>query len=125
MIVQTYTTEIEVSSLDELRSLVASSQKGPHGACLLFSSNEKSLFVYWNERVAALFFFDGPDDEVRSTVNSPFDVSDHNVVTFRIENGQVDEYPRAITCPKSTAMKGLEEFFVSSEKPKGITWFPN
>ena len=125
MKVQTYDTEGVVTSLEELREHIAASRSGPYGCCLLFGEDDRSLFAYWNDDLAALFFFDGPEDDVGCTANAPFELAGADVETFRIENGQVDEYPRSITCRRAAAIEALEEFYVTGRRPEGLPWFEN
>lgn len=121
---RTYDTDVEVTSDDDIELLLASTAIGQYSCCLLTGQSGNGLWAYFNQDLAVLFYFGEPED-VGYTANAPFDLSEKDLVAFRLENGQVDEYPLAITCPRTKAVAALVAFLQTETRPNSIPWFEN
>ena len=81
-----------------------------------------ALCALMNANGGWLMFLREPGDPGFSSRNSAMDLNEDAKETYRLANGQEDEYPRHWTFSRSSVFDALREFFRTGQRPASLDW---
>jgi hypothetical protein len=116
----------ETDSLDQLRTLLARLQENRFAEIWLAPADGwPTLTALVNGSAAWLMYLRYEGDSGYSTRNPNFGGPEAAMVEFQLSNGQVDEYPASWDITTAEAVRGMEYFFVTLQRPPWLTWQPD
>jgi len=86
------------------------------------SPDGKILFALINSDVGWLMYLRGQGDAGFSSRNPEYSGPPDEKVKYKLNNGQVDYYPRAWAYPVATVERALEHFRSTGSPPTFIEW---
>ena len=82
-----------------------------------------ALCALMNANGGWLMFLREEGDAGFSSRNPAIDPGDGATETYRLANGQMDEYPRAWAFERSDVFDALREFFRTGQRPGSVGWY--
>ena len=101
----------------------------------IFADSRSQFLELWVERVDTsalcalvngelgwLMYLRENGDSGFSSRNPDYDGPPEATIRYRLENGQVDEYPASWALPRSEIQKALAHFITSNKPPSWLAW---
>jgi hypothetical protein len=113
----------EMDRLDELRTHLVRLQENQFTEVWLIPSDGwPTLTALVNGSAAWLMYLRYEGDAGFSTRNPNYVGPEGAVVQYQLSNGQMDEYPASWNITTPEAVRALEHFFITLERPPWLTW---
>jgi len=113
----------ETDSLDELRTHLARLQENQFSEVWLTPSDGwPTLTALVNGSAAWLMYMRYEGDAGFSTRNPNYVGPEAAMVEYQLCNGQMDEYPASWNITTPEAVRAMEHFFVTLERPPWLSW---
>jgi len=116
----------ETDGLEQLRTHLARLQDNQFAEVWLTpSAGWPTLTALVNGSAAWLMFLRYEGDAGFSTRNPNYVGPEEAITEYKLSNGQVDEYPASWNITTPEAVRAIEHFFVTLERPPWLTWHPD
>jgi hypothetical protein len=116
--------QADVTSVEQLRFRLSKARERQPFCDVWLSapSGWPTLCALINGDAAWMTYFRHDRDAGFSTRNPGYEGPEAATIEYRLSNGQIDEYPAAWNVTTAAAVRALEEFLATAERPAWLHW---